>query len=42
VLISRRKKEEGRRKKEEGRRKNNYTASFLAIGILYLIKWIYL
>ncbi|MEG4282479.1 hypothetical protein QUB68_05075 [Microcoleus sp. A006_D1] len=42
------KKEEGRGKKEEGfsyrrdRRKKTYTASFLAIGILPLIRWIYL
>ena len=43
--VSRRKKEEkfsylGER--EEGRRKNAYTANFLPIGILCLIRWIYL
>jgi hypothetical protein len=41
VKVKRKKKEE-RRKKEEGRRKNAHTASFLATGILRLIKWIYL
>ncbi|MCC3442354.1 MAG: hypothetical protein JGK01_11240 [Microcoleus sp. PH2017_03_ELD_O_A] len=38
----RRKREEGRGKKEEGRGKKTYTASFLAIAISHLIKWIYL
>jgi hypothetical protein len=38
----RRKKEEGRRKRQEGRGKKTYTASFLAIGIGRLIRWIYL
>jgi hypothetical protein len=38
----RRKKEEGRRKKEEGRRNSAYIASFIAIYILHLIRWIYL
>ncbi|MCY7382504.1 MAG: hypothetical protein LH628_07985 [Microcoleus sp. CAN_BIN18] len=40
-LVVSRRKEEGRRKKEEGR-KNAYTASFLALDILSLVRWTYL